>query len=149
MALISLSCIMHRFTAFRYLTELYVPRSLALSFSLVHDPRPRGNKKQRKKERKIESKKKRRGKNIQGRTLTSAACNIPYGRSSVIFSGKSVAAFFLSLFLSLSLSLSLWFFSLPIPSYQDGSWARQRIFRGARTSSWGARRGTLGGRRKS
>lgn len=34
----------------------------------------------------------------RGRTLTSAACNIPYGRSSVIFSGRCC-------FLSLSLSL--------------------------------------------
>lgn len=43
-------------------------------------------------------KKKKGGKkNVQGRTLTSAACNIPYGRSSVIFSGKSVAAAALSL----------------------------------------------------
>lgn len=49
-------------------------------------------------------KKKRREKNVQGRTLTSAACNIPYGRSSVIFSGKSVAG------LSLSLSLPLFFY---------------------------------------
>ena len=45
-----------------------------------------------------------REKNVQGRTLTSAACNIPYGRSSVIFSGKSVAG------LSLSLSLPLFFY---------------------------------------
>lgn len=53
-------------------------------------------------------KKKKGGKkNVQGRTLTSAACNIPYGRSSVIFSGKSVAAAALSLSLPFSLSLSL------------------------------------------
>lgn len=61
------------------------------SLSLFRDPRQ-------------QRKKKRREKNVQGRTLTSAACNIPYGRSSVIFSGKSVAA------LSLSLSIPLFFY---------------------------------------
>lgn len=53
-------------------------------------------------EKKEEKERKRERKNVQERTLTSAACNIPYGRSSVIFSGKSVAAA-----LSLSLSLSI------------------------------------------
>lgn len=79
---------MHRFTAFQLSDRPVCPFSLPL----FRDARQR-KKKRKKRERERE-------KNVQERTLTSAACNIPYGRSSVIFSGKSVAAA-LSLFLSL------------------------------------------------
>lgn len=81
-----------------YNAQIYsIPLSRQTYVSSICLPFPSAAKKEK---RKTEEGRERVKKNVQGRTLTSAACNIPYGRSSVIFSGKSVAAAF-----SLSLSI--------------------------------------------
>lgn len=75
-----------------YNAQIYsIPLSRQTYVSSICLPFPSAAKKEK---RKTEEGRERVKKNVQGRTLTSAACNIPYGRSSVIFSGKSVAAAF-------------------------------------------------------